>query len=252
MLPRSVTLALLLLLLGCEPPAAPLLTLDHLFVLVPPGGRQAQLALEHAGFTLDTNIVRHEGGGTASVGLLFDNAYLELLWVDSSVPFEPGALPRITRFRKAVPASPSSPSPFGVGLRRLAQTPDALPWPSRPYHAAWMDPGEDIQVLCPAADSLPSPRIFVVPRSMAHDAWVEEVRQESPALFRHALGVHTLTQLEIRAPKAALATLPGRHGAIAGLSLKADSDHLAILTFDGGTRGRTLDLRPTLPLLARF
>lgn len=244
------------LLAGCRParPAAadPLLTIDHLFVLVPPGAQRAQAALQQAGFTVNTSVNRHDGGGTASITVRFDNAYLELLWVDSTVPLDSAWGPRAERYRRAVPGRPTDPSPFGVGLRRLPSAPEALPWVTRPYHALWMEPDEQIDVLAPAADFMPAPRVFVVPRSMAFDAWSAEEVQDHPAHFRHPIGAHRLTSVELHLPPIAAALPPGRPGQIEGLRLVPDTTHLAILTLDDGATGRSVDLRPAMPLLIRY
>jgi len=56
------------------------LELDHIFFFVRPGGREAG-ALARAGLR-EAYRRRHPGQGTANVCYAFDNAFLELLWVE--------------------------------------------------------------------------------------------------------------------------------------------------------------------------
>jgi hypothetical protein len=58
------------------PAETQLLELDHVYIKVPT--RAAADVIAAAGLTIDTTeVTRHDGGGTASISVLFDNAYLE-------------------------------------------------------------------------------------------------------------------------------------------------------------------------------
>lgn len=225
------------------------LVLDHVFVLVPPGWSAAREALSNAGVTVDTAVSQHRGAGSASVSARFENAYLELLWVDSSVPLVPELIARVDRYRAGTWGTRSLASPFGLGLRRTPAAPDSLLVPSRRYTAEWMTPGTWIDVILPLADSLPPPRVFVVPRDMGFDAWGGGVRAAAPELFRHAAGIRSLTAIRLVVPSGAWAELPPGFPIVPGLTMVAGEEHLAELTFDGGEQGRRVDLRPALPLV---
>ncbi len=52
---------------------------------MPAGAAQAVQALRKAGVFIDTATNRHDGEGTTSMPAVFQNTYLELLWVDSTL-----------------------------------------------------------------------------------------------------------------------------------------------------------------------
>src|SRR5689334_12164100 len=65
------------------------LEFDHVWIAVPPGAPE-RAALEKAGFRIAPEINRHEGQGTASATVEFDNAFLELIWADPAVHVDAG------------------------------------------------------------------------------------------------------------------------------------------------------------------
>jgi Glyoxalase-like domain len=67
---------------------SPRVELDHVFVVVQPVAAAEIAALEAAGFTVGSRVAKHPGQGTASRAVLFENAYLKLIWVDSSVAID--------------------------------------------------------------------------------------------------------------------------------------------------------------------
>lgn len=225
----------------------PVLVLDHLFIFVPPGAVLARQALSEAGINVGSSVTRHDGTGTASVFAMFANAYLELAWVDSTVRLEPEFRARLERNRRASAWTASGPSPFGVGFRRGPGAPDQLPYVSRPSTAAWMKAGTQIDVLAPPADSLPSPRVFVVPRDMG--AWQRKV---APALFVHRIGVQQITRVRVITPDGARVQLLGWIDTLPGVKFVRGREHLVEVTFDGGQEGKHVDLRPRLPVILRY
>ena len=90
------------------------LELDHIFLFVKPGGREAG-ALARAGFR-EAYRRRHPGQGTANVCYAFDNAYLELVWVED---WDEITSPAVERTRLAERAEWQSyrASPFGIAVR---------------------------------------------------------------------------------------------------------------------------------------
>ena len=79
--------------------AAPV-ELDHIWIVVAPGAPE-RAVLERVGFRLAPGVNQHDGQGTASVTVEFENAFLELLWPDSAVPVEAGPESRSPPFRAA-------------------------------------------------------------------------------------------------------------------------------------------------------
>src|SRR6266481_9637578 len=65
---------------GCIPRMLIDPELDHIFICSSRHGKDVR-ALAEAGFSLGLNRI-HDGQGTANALFFFDNAYLELLWVN--------------------------------------------------------------------------------------------------------------------------------------------------------------------------
>lgn len=215
------------------------LELDHVFIIVEPGASETA-ELERLGLVVDHHVVHHEGQGTASVFVAFDDAYLELLWVDPTVPPPPAYLARLG-------SRDPIASRFGLGLRR-ADPAAPLRVPTLAHTAAWLRPGTSIAIV---RDLDPTePFLFVVPPSMAFGPLEQRPGTAAPS---HRLGVHRLTQLRLvisdtSERSAAFHSI----GEIGRIVFAVGPEPLLELTFDGGARSATVDARPALPLLLRF
>jgi hypothetical protein len=225
------------------------LELDHVYVVVPAGAVAALQALRQAGLVIDSSVSRHTGQGTASVAAFFENAYLELLWVDSAVAVDSLHRQDWADFTRAQAWRQSGASPFGVGLHFLSGTASDLKIPMRRDAAGWLRPGTYYVLLRQPAESLAAD-LFIVPGYSAITAWVERHRSRRPDLFAHPLGVRRVTRAVVRGPG------PHRPRAAAlGPRLisfeDASSPHL-VLEFDGGQHHQTLDLRSVLPLVILY
>jgi hypothetical protein len=83
-----------------------------------------------AGFRLDADTAQHPGQGTASRFFSFENAYLELTWIEHESAAPPDLVVR-SRWWQAGASS------FGIGLP--ARTPRAVaPLPTGAPSAEWM------------------------------------------------------------------------------------------------------------------
>ena len=88
--------------------------IDHIFVLTDAGAPAAD-ALLQLGFT-EGPPNRHQGQGTANRRFFFDNAMLELLWVESvEDASSPAARP--LQLAERWMGRSNSASPFGICLR---------------------------------------------------------------------------------------------------------------------------------------
>src|SRR6185369_11939080 len=84
---------------GAAHPAKPAFELDHVILVVAPGAPE-RAALERAGLRIAPTVNHHDGQGTASVTIEFENAFLELLWPDASVPVSPDREEAARKFRQ--------------------------------------------------------------------------------------------------------------------------------------------------------
>jgi hypothetical protein len=226
----------------------PLVELDHVYIVVP-DHRAAIHRLLEAGLTIDTTTVmaHHDGAGTASTAAIFDNAYLEILWVEPSVRVSDVNVRNLDRTARAAAWSSTAPSPFGVGLRRTAGAPDSLPYRGARESPEWIEPGTSFFAFETFNDD--EPNVFVVPQYMALTTGIEQLRATRPALLDHALGVRRLTHLVIDTD--ALPTAVEEAG-LSSVEFRASTTPRLELIFDDGQRGATAALRPTLPLILRY
>jgi hypothetical protein len=229
---------------------------DHIFIWVSQGAPEAAM-LQKLGLYTNGRIHKHVGQGTSSMVFLFENAYLELIWID-----EPEVARRKnqeigTDLTARAAWRQTGTSPFGVGLRHRAAGSNNLPFPTKKYWAEWMKPDTFISIAESSAN-LKEPFYFVVPDYLAVPS-AEQLKQllDSQPEYRknltHALGVGRLTGVEITTNHAGkfseTASMLSKNGVVV---LKRGKSSHAELSFDGGTQGRALDVRPTLPLILKY
>jgi hypothetical protein len=248
---RSKSTLLVLICLAatpaCNAAQSPRVELDHVFIVVRPGAEAEMAALQSAGLTVDSMVSRHEGQGTASVGVMFENAYLELIWVDSTVPVEPEHAATAHWFRGASAWRTSGHSPFGLGLRRMPGDTAALPVPVQLEPAEWLEPGAAYELVHQTPDSLAAD-FFVVPPISAVPSWIERLRERRPEVLQHPGGGDEVALVRVHGPPEHEPTAfrvlrPGRVEMIRG------SEPLLEVHLAGGDRGQRVDLRPVLPLV---
>lgn len=134
------------------------LILDHVFCFCdPPAQREVEIA-EQAGFSLTAG-VRHQGQGTANRCILFQENYLEFIFVDAptDVKSDPTHLAARANWLK------TSASPFGIGLRGFLSPQDKTKfWEYKPPY--W--PDASIYVFNAAENLQTLPMIFVIPSAV--------------------------------------------------------------------------------------
>ena len=228
---------------------------DHIYVVTRPGAPEAA-ALRAAGFQVPEQRTHHTGNGTSSLGVVFENAYLELLYADSTVSDSASSPVDRAHWRRVFDWRASGASPIGIGLRRRVGGPDSLPFPTeRMPPAPWMRPGTAMHLVTTPADPL-APGVFVVPRYMALTGWIDGARQRDTAFaasLRHPLGVRRMTgvRVVVTHPDGMPPTVRLLRDA-GVVHVERGAEPLVELTFDGGSRGASKDLRPELPLVIRY
>jgi hypothetical protein len=245
MSPRPAAIAVLTCFVSTVAPA-PRLELDHAYIVVEPGGAAGIDALRRAGLTVAAEPRRHEGQGTASVSAMFENAYLELIWVDSTVPVDADHLATFEWFQRASAWRSNGRSPFGLGMRRLPGDTAPLPVPVRLEPAQWLPEGSAYELLLQPEDSLAAD-MFVVPAATAVPTWIARAMKRIPEKFRHPGGDRTITLVRVHgppghAPSAFAVLKPGRIEMVSGAA------PLLEVHLNGGEESR-IDLRPALPLV---
>jgi hypothetical protein len=229
----------------CPAAQTPRVELDHVFVVVQPGAAAEIAALQSAGLTVASRVAKHPGQGTASRAVLFENAYLELIWVDSSVAIDAKHASAAQWFRDAAAWRTNGHSPFGLGLRRLPGDTAALPVPVKRESAEWLEPGTAYELLRQPGDSVAA-EFFVVPASRSVPNWIASVRERAPQLLQHPGGGHKITRVRVHGPAN---QHPIAFRVLLPKPLERAAKPLLELELDNGARGERIDLRPVLPLV---
>jgi hypothetical protein len=224
--------------------AAPV-AFDHAWIVASPGAPERKL-LADVGFSIAAQTNHHEGQGTSSITVEFENGYLELVWVDDTVP---GAPPVVEKFRNRAQWRTTGWSPIGIGLHRTAPGAQPLPWPSWQIpRAAWLPEGEFIEMLTPR-EQPKAPSVFVTPPSLA----IVEPRQQTDDLD-HRNRTKRITGVRMIVPSAQeIAGLPAAALAKMGVAAFSVGDCWTLeVTLDGHVQEKERDFRPQLPLVLRY
>jgi hypothetical protein len=211
--------------------------LDHVFVAASADAPEIRL-LASAGF-LEGPARDHPGQGTASRGVFFENAYLELIWLTDR---EIAETPPIRRTGLAERADPRrAASPFGFALRSPQEPAPDPPFDVWRYSPPYLPEGASF-AMGANSTNLQEPLLFVLP-------WSRKASWDLPA---HPNGVRRLTGVTLvtggQAPSEELT-------AFYGLRLVSVEDGVGPalrLEFDQVEQGQGLDLRPHLPLELRW
>jgi hypothetical protein len=242
------TLALILLAAAALPATAQSrIELDHVWIMVSPNAPE-RTALERAGFQISPDINRHEKQGTASITVEFENAFLELMWPDSTVTVTAGLERAAEKFRQRMLWRSTGWCPIGIGFRRTTPSKDALPFPTWSVTASWLPAGSAIEMLTPRDDKS-SPSLFITPRALT-DAREQAARA---SLYHHPIGVHRVTAVRLVSPKIYRPIEPLTYlQKLRVLGVRQGNEWLVELTFDDGRSKKSKDLRPDLPMVIRY
>ncbi len=81
--------------------ATPVLELDHVYIVVPPGGAAAAQALRQIGLVIDSSVNRHVGQGTASMAAFFE--FEDATSADLVLEFDGGQRGQVLDLRPVLP-----------------------------------------------------------------------------------------------------------------------------------------------------
>jgi hypothetical protein len=224
----------------------PRVELDHVYIVVQPGGAKEIAALESAGFNVAPPR-QHDGEGTTSVAAMFDNAYVELMWLDSTLSVTAEHAASAQQFRDAAAWRVSRHSPFGIGLRRLPGETGDFPFPVKRESAPWIDSVAAYEILNQPGDSL-AVDLFVVPHAAAVPNWIEGLRKRAPQRLTHPGGGHRITAVRLHAPIEQQPSTIQRLG-LAHVDARTAAEPLLEIYIDGGIKQSRTDLRPALPVV---
>jgi hypothetical protein len=228
------------------------LALDHIFIWVTKGAPEAK-ALEAIGLKAFGEINQHTGQGTASKTYIFENAYLELIWVEDEQAAAKNAARTGVDMRARAQWKQTGASPFGVGLHYLPGIARTAPFPVMPYWAEWMKPDTSIE-FAQSVTTYQEPMYFILPAylSVSEAAIQEMLRRNSSTIKTPGLDVKRITGVRITAVEKKLtstAVILSRSGVVVTKGGKAA---VMEITFDEGRQGKKFDLRTSLPLVIKY
>jgi len=232
----------------------PPLKFDHVWLAVKPGAPE-RAVLEKAGFHFSPTVNRHDGQGTASVTIEFENSFLELIWPDRDVPIDPGFERAAEKFKQRTDWRTSGWCPIGVGMSYQDESPVTMPSTTWSVSPEWLKPYK-MDILT-AREDAKSPSLFAKPSKRSTD----EAANRKAAMpgssryeeFHHPNGAKRITGVRLITPPGYQPVEALKFVRDAGvLSYTPGKEWLVELTFDTGSQGKTKDLRPTLPLLIRY
>lgn len=220
-----------------------LLEVDHLVVYVTQGATSVSV-LQEFGLHCSSRTVQRPEQGTASQIIFFENAYLELIWIEDEQAVEEYTARTGIDILERTRWQQNRASPFGVGLRCESDTVD-----QKKYWAEWMRSHIYINLAAENVANVEEPLCFVIPDSIALTTWLDRSLEAHQQLISHPLGVRTLTSVKITINSDKELTnsvsLLERNGIVA---IERGIAPLLELTFDGGTKEKILDARPMLPI----
>jgi len=217
------------------------LELDHV-VLFSSGDAPEARRLEEIGLQGFGGVTRHGDLGSASTSFFFANlVYLELLWIHDEEAarrnFEPLTMNTIPRMRWRE----SGASPINLMLRRRQPGGnDPPPFPVHQLQFGSTSVGFNGEV---AAE----PCYGVVPEEMSFRGFRANI-QDLP----HSLGVRHLTGVAVTITAKSLSPIAQLLMENEIATFEFGAEPLATLTFDNGVQGRSVDVRPTLPLVLKY
>jgi hypothetical protein len=222
------------------------LELDHVFVCTDVGAPQAD-ALARFGL-VEGKPNRHPGQGTANRRFFFENAFLELLWVDDPREAQGPDVAR-TGLWERWSRRTAGASPFGICFRPAAGTAlDQPPFECWEYRPPYLPEPLAIHMSTDSADAS-GPLIFYL--AFGRPARSADAAHRQP--LDHPAGLREITAVTIAAPNfpdpAACQKLEELCSQVHFVS---GAEQLLELEFHGAVSNRIADFRSALPLVFRW
>ena len=212
--------------------------IDHIFVLTDTDAPSAG-ALLRLGLT-EGPPNRHPGKGTANRRFFFDNAMLELLWVEN-VDEASNPATRPLRLADRWIERSTTASPFGICLRSSDADTVLPPFGSYEYRPSFFPAGL-VALICQGT-SLAEPLWFFIARSRLPHA----LPSHRGSASRHRIGVESITEVTITLPGTP-SSVTNAAAAACGVGVRMGAEHRLRIVFDGGRKGCTHDFDCELPM----
>ncbi|AFY96352.1 VOC family protein [Chamaesiphon minutus] len=215
---------------------------DHLFICTDLGASVAARLVALG--LVEGSANTHPGQGTANRRFFFDNAMLELLWVDNEAAAYSPPIAR-TRLWERWLNRTNGACPFGICLRPVPSEEGSVAFSSWAYHPPYLPTTVAIAVGT-NSENLTEPMLFQISFGQRPDGYIAQKAQP----LNHPLGIREITRVELVTPYAdrlspELQTLVETDR----IELRSGTEYIIELGFDGEGKGQQLDLRSELPLI---
>lgn len=212
------------------------LELDHVFILVEPEAKVADLLLTlgiEESFSRD-----HQGQGTTNRRFVFANSMLEFLWIRDKNEALNG--PGKDLFL-AARAENTNHSPFGIILRSEDNTPLKMPFTGWHYQPDYFKPPQSF-FIGENSQHLIEPLCVYAPFIQASTPEANIINSSKEA-FKYVSHIHISSPTKTLSSVLQIANNAGR------LTISTGEEHLMKITFDGNAKENIKDFRPDIPLI---
>jgi len=239
-----------------EPPSSiaaslSLLEIDHILLYLTDGQLGASV-LEELGFTVSAHTIGNANQGTASKLIFFENAYIELIWIEDEDAAEQYGTQTGADILNRTRWQQTRASPFGISLRHRSNLTALQSYSRQP----WAESIQFNTLISFSAENLAStaePLCFLIPEQLALTNWLDLSSEFHQRLVAHPLGVKTLTDVKFTITgEQDLSETPAYLAESGIITIERGISPLLELTFDHGYTGKLLDARPVLPVLIKL
>ncbi len=215
---------------------------DHLFICTDIGADVAVDRLTAWGL-LEGSPNTHPGQGTANRRFFFDNAMLELLWVEDAIAARSPQVERMGLWERWE-GRKGLACPFGICVRSTGD-PGETAFPIWAYQPTYLPPGVSIAAGT-NSKIVTEPLLFQIPFGQRPDRYTDSKIQP----LAHPIGVREITRVEIISPHASDRS-PALQALLATdlVKLRWGEEYCIELGCDGEARGQSVDFRSDLPLI---
>ena len=212
--------------------------LDHVFICVARGAPEAEHLVEFGLCEGAPNV--HPGQGTANRRFFFQNAMLELLWVENPQEAQ-SSQTAPTLLWERWSSRQSGACPFGIIARPANTSITTVPFPAREYRPEWLAP--DL-------------KIYLAPTGLEEPMWLfmpflQGLHHER-LFVAHPNGAREITKLTLTTPAPLRSSAAQASVENAILSIREGQEYLLTIELNKSLRQLVRDFRPHLPLVVQL
>lgn len=149
-------------------------TIDHLFMLVEHGGAETMAKLAKGGLTQSYSR-KHVGMGSANIFVCFDNAFLELVWIENEAEAMSGPVGKRLVERNA--KQNQGALPYGLAIRAPSSD-HVMPFEGWRFTPPSVSDMKNTVMIANSSDDLSQPFIFRSQRSIPPREWTDALAGE--------------------------------------------------------------------------